>query len=184
MDAIEELLNAANRIMQKDGVYWRAGRRPQTVSPGSGDGDDDGGHYGDVQTEGNPQPGPPDPEPGLANIGSQPSAVASALATAEPGAGNCPPRLADAEPLNGGIPVHVTRESGDLNAYLFGDAPQTFRMVLWSIDRDALGANPARGDVLRVGGETFKVVERDGVTWRRRFDGWDSRIMFYTEQQG
>ena len=149
MNAIEELLNDANRIMQKDGVYWRAGRRPQTVSPDAVGGDDDGGHYGDVQTEGNPQPGPP-----------------------------------DAEPLNGGIPVQVTRESGDLNAYLFGDAPQTFRMVLWSIDRDALGANPARGDVLRVGGETFKVVERDGVTWRRRFDGWDSRIMFYTEQQG
>ena len=179
MNAIEDLLNDANRIMQKDGVYWRVGRRPQTVGPDAVGGDDDGGHYGDVQTEGNPQPGPPDPEPGLANIGSQPSAVAPASATAEPGAENRQPGLPD-----GGIPVQVTRESGDLNAYLFGDAPQTFRMVLWSIDRDALGANPARGDVLRVGGETFKVVERDGVTWRRRFDGWDSRIMFYTEQQG
>ncbi len=35
------------------------------------------------------------PEPGLAMIGSQPSAVASALATAEPGAVNRPPVLPD-----------------------------------------------------------------------------------------
>lgn len=144
-NAIEGFLNAANRMMESDGVYWRTGRRPQTANPSSDD--DDGGHDGDIQTEGN----------------LQPDSEAS---------------------LNGGIPVQVTRESGDLNAYQFGDAPQTFRTVLWSLDRDALGFNPVRGDVLRVGGETFKVVERDGVTWRRRFDGWGSRIMFYTEQQG
>ncbi len=37
---------------------------------------------------------PAAPEPGLANIGSQPSAVAETGATAEPGANNRPPRLA------------------------------------------------------------------------------------------
>ena len=144
MNAVESLLNEANRTFETDGIYFRTGRRPASGSAG---GHDDGGHEGDIQTEENPQPD-------------------------------------SGESLNGGIPVQVTRESGDLNAYMFGDTPQTFRTVLWSLDRGALGFNPVRGDVLRVGGETFKVVERDGVTWRRRFDGWDSRIMFYTEQQG
>ena len=52
-------------------------------------------------TAGSCPPVLPDPEPGLAKFGSQPSAVAEAGATAEPGADHCPPVLPDPEP---GVP--------------------------------------------------------------------------------
>ena len=59
--------------------------------------------------------------------------------------------------------VRVTRESGDLAPYTADDTPQTYRVVVFSADADSLGGPPQRGDVLYLGTETFRVVDRKSV---------------------
>ena len=84
------------------------------------------------------------------------------------------------------IPLKVAVESEDRTSWA-GEVPQTFRAVTVTLDADRLTIDdvrfrPKRDDRIVTGSHEYKVVQRDGITWRERFPGRSDRIMVFCEK--
>jgi len=77
-------------------------------------------------------------------------------------------------------------ESRDIAGFSEETMDQSFRFTVFACDTNELTDStglfkPARGDIVEHGGNRYRVVEADGVTWRKRFAPFDSRIIFFAE---
>ena len=84
------------------------------------------------------------------------------------------------------ISLRLGIESRDIAGFSEELLDQSFRFTVFACDARNLADStgyfkPARGDIVEHGGNRYRVVEVDGVTWQRRFAPFDGRIIFFAE---